>query len=70
MPFVEIPPEMLQHLSLFGSDLLHDDDQYAWYSSSRGRMRVDKSKPIVWVDDVEDAMQLKAVAVMKPVRPT
>ena len=66
VPFVEIPPQNLQHLPLFGYDKIGDDSdsRFAWYSSPRGRMRVEKQRPFVWVDDITDAMQLGAVSVV------
>ena len=66
MPFVEIPPENLEHLPLFGYDKLADgdDERFEWYSSPRGRMMIDKRRPIVWVDDPIDAMQLGAISVI------
>ncbi len=65
MPFVEIPPENLKHLPLFGYDLIADDSQFAWYTGPRGRMRVDKKKPFVWVEDPGEAIQLGAIAVVQ-----
>lgn len=64
MPWVRIPPEQLQHLSLFGIDFLKDDGGFAWYRGARGRMRVEKSDPRVFVEDEADALQLKATAIL------
>lgn len=64
MPWVRIPPNRLEHLPLFGIDLIGDDGAFAWYSSPMGRMRVEKSDPRVWVDDEDDAIQLGATAVL------
>ena len=66
MPFVEIPSENLEHLSLFGYDLISDDKDFAWYSSPIGRMRVEKARPWVWVEDIPDAMQLGAKSIIMP----
>lgn len=66
MPFVEIPPEQMKHLSLFGYDLLHDGGRYAWYAGPHGRTKIDKTKPIVWVEDVSDAIQIGAIGVFPP----
>jgi hypothetical protein len=68
MPFVQIPPASLDHLSLFGYDIIVDDGNFAWYHGPRGRTRVEKAKPVVWLDDLADAMQLGATAIM--VHPT
>ena len=66
MPFFEIPPEKLEHLSLFGYDKIAEDENFAWYSSSKGRMRVDKKQPFVWLDDMGEAGQLGAIAIVSP----
>lgn len=64
MPWVRIPVENLEHLPLFGWDLVRDEGSTAWYSGTRGRMRVDKSDPRVWVDDETEAIQLGATAIL------
>ena len=64
MPWVQIPPENLAHLSLFGYDLVGDDEEFAWYTGPRGRMRVKKSAPRVWVEDITDAIQIGALAIL------
>lgn len=64
MPFFEIPPEKIEHLPLFGYDLIHDDDEYAWYTCPRGRLRVSKRRPFVWAEDDTDAIQLGAIGVV------
>ncbi len=64
MPWVKIPPERLQDLPLFGIDLVADDDNWAWYRGSSGRMRVEKSDPKVWFEDLSDAHQCGARGIM------
>ena len=64
MPFVEIPHERLPHLPMFGYDKIDEDDDFAWYTGPHGRIRIEKSRPIVWLDDVEDAIQLGAIYVI------
>ena len=70
MPFFEIPPENLEHLPLFGYDKISEDDNFAWYSGPKGRMRVDKKQPFVWLEDMGEAGQLGAVAVVPSPPPT
>lgn len=65
MPFFRIAPERLQFVGLFGIDLLKDDGDYAWYSSSRGRQRVYKADPVIWLDDLGDAGQLGALDIIQ-----
>jgi hypothetical protein len=64
MPWVTIPPDQLPNLPLFGIDLIKDDGLFAWYRGERGRMRVEKADPRVFVDDITDAIQLKATAIL------
>jgi len=64
MPWVRIPADQLPHLPLFGIDHLVDDGDFAWYRGARGRMRVEKNDPRVFVEDEADAIQLKATAIL------
>jgi hypothetical protein len=54
MPWVKIPADQLKHLPLFGIDLIKDEGQFAWYRGERGRMRVEKSDPRVFLLDISD----------------
>lgn len=66
MPWFEIPPEQLTHLTLFGYDKLADGantPDFEWYAGPLGRTRVQTSKPVIWLEDVSDGMQLRALAV-------
>ncbi len=63
MPWVKIPPDQLPHLPLFGIDHVSDDGDFAWYRGARGRMRVEKADPRVFIEDITDAIQLHAKAV-------
>jgi hypothetical protein len=65
MPWVKIPSDQLPHLGLFGIDLIEDQGDGAWYRGSRGRMYVEKADPRVFVDDIADAIQLGATAILK-----
>ena len=65
MPFVRIPPERLEHLRLFGYDLVFVDGHQLWYHGPHGRTVVDKTDPWIWVDDIGEAIQLGATAIVK-----
>ena len=64
MPWVRLPTEKLEHLRLFGIDLIKDENGFAWYRGPVGRMRVEKADPRVFVEDIADAIQLGATAVL------
>jgi hypothetical protein len=64
LPWFKIPPDRLQHLTLFGIDFIKDDGDFAWYRGARGRMRVEKSDPRVFLEDPTDALQLGATALL------
>jgi len=63
MPWVRIPPEQLDHLRLFGIDLIKDEGAFAWYRGPQGRMRVEKADPRVFVEEIADAIQLGATSI-------
>lgn len=63
MPWVQIPPDSIKHLPLFGYDIIAEDDSFLWVSSPFGRMRIEKDDPRVFVDDINDAIQLGAKAI-------
>lgn len=64
MPWVSIPPEELEHLPLFGYDLVADEGDFAWYTGPKGRMRIEKSDPRVYLEDISDAIQLNAKEIL------
>ncbi|HVA13503.1 MAG TPA: hypothetical protein VNF99_09655 [Stellaceae bacterium] len=64
MPWVRIPPERLESLPLFGIDLVKDEGEFAWFRGSAGRMRVEKADPRVFVEDIADAIQIGATAIL------
>lgn len=64
MPWVRIPPERVKNLPLFDIDLIKDEGEFAWFRGPSGRMRVEKADPRVFVEDVADAIQLGATAVL------
>lgn len=64
MPWVKIPASNLPLLPMFGIDHLEDDGDFAWYRGANGRMRIEKSNPCVFFEDVTDAHQCGATAVL------
>ena len=64
MPWATIPSENLPYMALFGYDIVKDDGDYAWYNGPRGRARIQKDAPSFWFDDVVDAQQAGATAIL------
>lgn len=71
MPFYEIPPAQIEALPLFGyDDIGPGPNGFVWYRAPDGRrMLVDTAKPIVWIEDPADAIQLHATAVLVSAKP-
>lgn len=65
MPYCEVPIEALDRLTLFGFQVLEDDGDFMLVVGDKGRMIVDKSKPFLWFDDIEDAVQIGATAIVQ-----
>lgn len=65
MPWCEIPPENLVHISLFGYDTVVEEADFIWVHGPRGRQRIEKACPRVWFEDDADAMQLGATAILR-----
>jgi len=66
MPWCRIPVEKLAHIRLFGYDVLIEDDQFMWVHGPLGRTCIDKFKPVVWFEDIADAAQAGATAILQP----
>jgi hypothetical protein len=64
MPWVRIPKERLNDLPLFGYDLIKDEGEFVWYTGPKGRMRIEKNNPRVFLEDVSDAIILDAQEIM------
>ena len=64
MPWARIPPDKLIHLPLFGIDVIQDDGDFVWMKGARGRMHVRKAAPRIWFEDITDAHQAGATAIM------
>lgn len=64
MPWARIPPDKLIDLPLFGIDVIMDDGDFVWMRGSRGRMHVDKRNPRIWFEDVAEAHQAGAAAIL------
>ena len=68
MPWFKIPEESLAHLGLFNYDKVQDLGDAAWYRGPYGRLYVEKSNAWILLEDINDAIQLKAEAVITPGR--
>jgi hypothetical protein len=64
MPYARIPSERLEDLPLFGIDLIVDEGEFAWYRGAKGRIRVEKASPIVYFEEIADAHQCGATALI------
>lgn len=59
MPFVSIAGIDKERLSFFGIELIAEVGSFQFYKDFEGRISVaDKTRPYVWVDDINDAIQL------------
>ena len=66
MPWARIPPDRLIFLPMFGINVIKDDGEFVWYGNADGRrMRVQKRNPRIWFDDVGDAHQAGATAILQ-----
>jgi hypothetical protein len=65
MPYAEIPPDKLQHLEMFGHQLLEESASQILTACGRGVCVIDKARPIVWFESTEDAMQCGAIAIVQ-----
>ena len=64
MPWAKIPPENLEHMPLFGYDLVKDDGDFAWYRGPEGRIRIEKDAPKFWFEDAGEAHQAGATGIL------
>lgn len=68
MPYCEIPPESLEHLGLFGIDVLHETPTALIVRCVKGdghiEYPVDKLRPHIWFDDIADAIQMGTKAIV------
>lgn len=64
MPWARIPPDKLINLPLFGIDVVADDGDFVWMSGPSGRMHVSKRAPRVYFEDIADAHQAGAAAIL------
>lgn len=66
MPFCEIPADKLNNINLFGYDVISDNGgPFLWVHGPRGRLRVERSRPRLWFEDIADAMQIGAIAILQ-----
>lgn len=66
MPWVEIPPEQIDQLSLFGYELLKHKETGAWYRhADKGRVFIRYARPVVWTEDMATAGQIGAINIFQ-----
>jgi len=65
MPWCQIPFEKIKQITLFGYDILNEDNEFIWVHGPLGRTCIDKAKPVVWFDDAGDAAQAGATAILQ-----
>jgi len=66
MAFFSIPPDQLENIILFGYEKIEvgETKAHVWYYGPRGRTKIDKANPTVWLEDEADAIQLGATSVV------
>ncbi len=62
----KIPPENLQHVSLFDYELIKEGEKYNVYNTPIGVVIVDKKNPRIYFKDISDAIQLGAKGILVP----
>lgn len=65
MPWCQIPPERIRQITLFGYDILSEDNGSIWAHGPLGRTCIDKTQPVVWFEDTGDAAQAGAIAILQ-----
>lgn len=66
MPYVRLPPDRLIHLPIFGIDVIKEDGEFVWMTGgpNGSRQAIWRHAPRVWFDDLNDAKQAGATAIM------
>lgn len=64
MPWARIPPDRLDLLPAFGIDVIKEEQDFVWFRGPSGRMRVSKKNPRVFFEDINDAIQAGAKAIL------
>lgn len=64
MAFYRVSADRLQYVSVFGYKILHEDDNLMLLENHSGSILVDKNNPTLWFDEIEDAMQFGAAAII------
>lgn len=65
MPWAAIPPDRAKNIGMFGYNWVSDDgDDYAWYNGPFGLIRVYRPSPKFFFEDVTDAIQAGAEAIL------
>ena len=69
MPWAKIPADKLEHMPLFGYDPVKDEGDFAWYRGPEGRIYVENATSKFWFEDIADAQQAGAFAILTDGRP-
>ncbi len=64
MPYCEVPEENLAQLGLFGFLVLHETDTHIIVRDSRGESIVVKARPFLWFEEISEAHQMGARAIV------
>ena len=65
MPFIPIKEIAPEKLEFFGFNLVGEDDEFCIYEDAEGRVTMaDKTNPMIWVDDMSDAIQLGVTTIL------
>ena len=64
MPSVKIPPDALTRLKIFGYQKVGEDAVHIFYESQDSYVVVRKDDPWIWFEDINDAIQLGAEAII------
>lgn len=66
MAFFSIPAGQLENITLFGYEKIEAGEtaNHVWYYGPRGRTKIVKQNPTVWLEDEADAIQLGATSIV------
>lgn len=60
MSWHRVHPDKLQYISLFGFEIIGQNDEFLFvHSFDHGQQIIEKSNPMIWFDDPLEANQLQ-----------
>lgn len=66
MPWCEVPPAALAHVGMFGYHVINDNPEFVILQhGNKGNCVVSKARPVLWFDDVGEAMQAGAISIIQ-----